>query len=90
MFLHKAIKPAWLFVTHILALLQEMGEATAIAIDEASKQDLEWFIACARSINSTISIYKFLQPRIHLYVDASLHGLMGALGASVYTHSFSQ
>jgi hypothetical protein len=37
MFLHKAIKPARLFVNRILALLQEMGEATIIAIDEASK-----------------------------------------------------
>jgi hypothetical protein len=45
MFLHKAIKPARLFVNHILALLREMGDATTIAIDEASKQDLQWLIA---------------------------------------------
>jgi hypothetical protein len=87
MFLHKAIKPARLFVNRILALLQEMGEVTAIAIDEASKQDLQWFIACARAVNCTISIYKCLQPRIHHYMDASLHGLGGSLGASVlHTH----
>jgi hypothetical protein len=60
MFLHKAIKPAQLFVDRILALLRKIGEATAIAIDEASKQDLQWFIACARAINGTISIYKCL------------------------------
>jgi hypothetical protein len=39
MFLHKAIKPAGLFVNHIQALLQEMCEATAIAIGEFSQQD---------------------------------------------------
>jgi hypothetical protein len=83
MFLHKAIKPAQLFVNRILALLREMVEATAIAIDEASKQDLQWFIAYARAVNGTISIYKCLQPRIHLYVDASLHGLGGPM-ARVY------
>jgi hypothetical protein len=60
MFLHKAIKPARLFVNCILVLLREMGEATSIAIDEVSKQDLQWFIACALAINSTVSIYKCL------------------------------
>jgi hypothetical protein len=66
-----------------------MGEATSIAIDQASKQDLQWFIACARAVNGTVSIYKCLQPRIHLYVDASLYGLAGVFGVSVYTHTFS-
>jgi hypothetical protein len=61
MFLPKAIKPARLFVNRILALLWEMGEATTIAIDEASKKDLQRFIACARAINGIVSIYKCLQ-----------------------------
>jgi hypothetical protein len=59
MFLHKALKPAHLFVNRILALLWEMGEATAIGIDEASKQDRRWFISCACSIKDTVSIYIF-------------------------------
>jgi hypothetical protein len=63
-----------------------MGKATAIAIDEASKQDLQWFIACARAVNGTVSIYKCLQPRIHLYVDASLHGLGGLWHVCIYTY----
>jgi hypothetical protein len=45
MFLHKAIKPARLFVNRILALLQEMGEANVVAIDEGFHRDLQWFIA---------------------------------------------
>jgi hypothetical protein len=66
MFLLKAIKPAQLLVNRTLALLREMGEATAIANDEASKQDLQWFIACAFLINGTVFIYKYLQASIHL------------------------
>jgi hypothetical protein len=54
-----------------------MGEATSIAIDEASKQDLQWFIACAHAINGTISRYKCLQPRLDIFVDASLDGVWG-------------
>jgi hypothetical protein len=87
MFLHKAIKPARLFVNRILALLREMGEATSIAIDEASKQDLQWFIACAHAINGTVSIYKCLQPRLDIFVDASLNCVGGALHPFVYRHS---
>jgi hypothetical protein len=67
MFLHKVIKPARLFVIRILALLREMGEMVAIAIDEASKHDLQWFIACARAINGTVSFNKCLQPRIYIF-----------------------
>jgi hypothetical protein len=77
MFLHKAIKPAWLFVNRILALLRDMGEATYIVIDEASKKDLQWFIACAHAINGTVSLYKCLQPRLDIFVDASLKGVGG-------------
>jgi hypothetical protein len=40
MFLHKAIKPARLFVNHILALLRSMGDTGRVAIDEGTKQDL--------------------------------------------------
>jgi hypothetical protein len=84
MFLHKATKPARLFVNRILALLRDMDEATSIAIDEASKQDLQWFIACARAVNGTVSIYKCLQPR-----GCFTSWSRGVLGASVYTHTFS-
>jgi hypothetical protein len=73
MFLHKAIKPAQLFVNRILALLREMGEATVVAIDEASKHDIRWFIPCACSINGTVSIYKCLQHKS--LRGTSLHGL---------------
>jgi hypothetical protein len=89
MFLHKAIKPARLFVNRILALLRDMGEAASIAIDEGCKQDLQWFMACAHAVNGTVSFYKCVRPRLDIFVDASLHGLGGALGARVYTHTLT-
>jgi hypothetical protein len=83
MFLHKAIKPARLFVNRILALLRDMGKATQVAIDEGTHQDLRWFIACAHAVNGSISIFKCLRPRLDIFMDASLQGLGGALGSMV-------
>jgi hypothetical protein len=80
MFLHKAIKPARAFINLILALLWEMGTAAKAAIDEGTKRDLQWFMACAHAVNSTVSIFKSLHPQVETIVDASLTGLGGALG----------
>jgi hypothetical protein len=77
LFLHKAIKPARLFVNRILALFQDMGDASQAVIDEGTHQDLRWFIACAHAVNGTITIFKCLHPRLDLFVDASLQGLGG-------------
>jgi hypothetical protein len=84
MFLHKAIRPARVFVNRILALLRKMGNATKVAIDEGTKRDLQWFIACAHAINGTVSIYRCRRPRIDIFVDASLSGLGGVLSNYVY------
>jgi hypothetical protein len=78
MFLHKAIKPARLFVNHILALLREMGDATVVAIDEGFHRDLQWFIACAQAVNGSVTIFKCVQRRLDIFVDASLSGLGGS------------
>jgi hypothetical protein len=84
MFLHKAIKPARLFVNRILALLREMGEAAVVAIDEGFHRDLQWFIACAQAVNGSVTIFKCVQPWLDIFVDASLSGLGGVLNAFVY------
>jgi hypothetical protein len=78
MFLHKAIKPARLFINRILALLRSMGDMGRVAIDEGTKQDLRWFILCAHGVNGTVKIYKCCYPRIEIFVDASLKGVGGA------------
>jgi hypothetical protein len=84
MFLQQAIKPARLFVNRILALLREMGDATVVAIDEGFHWDLQWFIACAQAVNGSVTIFKCVQPRPDIFVDASLSGLGGVLNAFVY------
>jgi hypothetical protein len=84
MFLHKAIKPARVFVNRILSLLREMGDDTRVAISEGAKRDLSWFMACAHAINGTVNIYKCLLPRIEIFVDASLKGVGGVCHSFVY------
>jgi hypothetical protein len=86
-FLHKAIKPARTFTNRILALLRKMGEATSIAIDEGTKQDLQWFIACAYMVNRSVKISKCLQTRLEIFVDTSLRGLGGVLHNLVYKYA---
>jgi hypothetical protein len=75
MFLHKAIRPARVFVNRILALLRKMGNTNRAAIDEDTKRDLQWFTVCAHVIYGTVFIYKCLHPRIDIFVDASLNCL---------------
>jgi hypothetical protein len=84
MFLHKTIKPARVFVNSIIALHRKMGVSAKAAIDEGTKWDLQWFIACTHAVNGTIKIYKCVLPRIDIFVDASLTGLGGILNYCVY------
>jgi hypothetical protein len=67
MFLHKAFKPARLFVIRILALLREMGDANVVAIDEGFHRDLQWFIAYAQAVNGSVTIFKCVQPRCDIF-----------------------
>jgi hypothetical protein len=61
-----------------------MSGAHKVAIDEGTKQDLQWFMACAHVVNDTVSLFKCARPRIDIFVDASLSGLGGALNNHVY------
>jgi hypothetical protein len=68
MFLHKAIKPARLFVNRILALLRKMGDANVVAIDEGFHRNRQWFIACTQAVNGSVTIFKCVQPRLDIFV----------------------
>jgi hypothetical protein len=57
------------FDNRMLTLLRKMGTATKVAIDEGTKQDLQWFIACGHALNGTVSIYRCRRPRIDIFVD---------------------
>jgi hypothetical protein len=61
-----------------------MGDAAKVAIDEGTKRDLQWFMACAHAVNGTVKIYKSVLPRIDIFADTSLTGLGGVLGNYVY------
>jgi hypothetical protein len=83
-YIHKAVKPARIFVNRILNLLRNMGSARRVAIDRGTKRDLRWFIACSHAVNETVFIHKELRSRVHITVDASLQNLGGTLGNRVY------
>jgi hypothetical protein len=61
-----------------------MGTAAKVAIDEGTKRDLQWFMACAHAVNGTVQIFKSVVPRIKIFMDASLTGLGGVFGKYVY------
>jgi hypothetical protein len=84
MFLHKAIKPARLFINRILALLREMGDAPVVAIDEGFHRDLQWFIACAQAVNGSVTIFKCVQPRAGYFCGCLTFWFRGVLNAFVY------
>jgi hypothetical protein len=84
LFLHKAIKPARAFVNRIIALLKTAPDRGHVKISLDMKKDLNWFVACARQANGTITMDKSLQPGVDLYVDASLGGLGAIWENNVY------
>jgi hypothetical protein len=79
-YIHKAVKPACIFVNCNLTLLKNMGSACRVAIDTGTKSDLRWFIACAHAVNKIVHIHKELHLRIHITVDASVQNLGGESG----------
>jgi hypothetical protein len=83
-YIHKAVKPARIFVNRILTLLRNMGSARRVAINRGTKRDLRWFIACANAVNETNYIHKELRLHVHITIDASLRNLGGTLGNRVY------
>jgi hypothetical protein len=67
-FCHKALKPAWLFVNCI---------QTLVAIDEGTRQDLHWFIACAHVANGSLSFDKCLGLQTDIFMAVSLSSIRG-------------
>jgi hypothetical protein len=82
-FIHKAIRPARVFINWILNMLRNMGQARRVAIDQDTMRDLRLFIACAHAVNGTVFIAKGVHSCVHITVDASLQNLGGTLGNRV-------
>jgi hypothetical protein len=84
-FLHKAVKPARMFINRILSLLKQIkGSKQYISIDAGMWQDLKWFICCAEQFNGTEKINKTFYPQEEIYIDASFIGLGARWGNAVY------
>jgi hypothetical protein len=80
------VRPARTFINRILTLLRNMGQARRLAIDQGTKRDLRWFIACAHAVNGSIFIHKWLRTRVHFTADASLKNrVIGSTGLKLGT-----
>jgi hypothetical protein len=84
-FMHKAVKPARMFINRIISLLRQMGKPrSSIAIDSDMRRDLNWFIKCASQCNGTVKIDKRFFPHLELFIDASKTGLGACWENNVY------
>jgi hypothetical protein len=83
--MHKAVKPAHMFINRIISLLRQMGKPrSSIAIDSDMYRDLNWFIKCASQCNGTVKIDKHFFLHIELFIDTSKTGLGACWGNNVY------
>jgi hypothetical protein len=86
LYIHKAIKPARLFVNRIIGLLKKTPNIGKITVDTEFRRDLQWFIAFAYMYNGCTK-YDNIQENINftIYTDASTKGLGACLDNQVYT-----
>jgi hypothetical protein len=88
-FLHKAVKPARMFINRILALLRQIkGSKQRISIDAGMRHDLKWFISCAEQFNGTVN--KMFYPQEEIYINASFIGLGARWGNRVELHNVNR
>jgi hypothetical protein len=84
-FMHKAIKPARIFINRILALLRQIKHnRQSIEDDDDMRRDLKWFVECAVVCNGSVKIDKNFYPHITMYLDASSAGLGAYWENNVY------
>jgi hypothetical protein len=86
-YLHKAIKPARLFVNRIIGLLRIVPNNGFVHVGQEFKQDLEWFCRFAQTYNG---ITRFSKETVFIdyevYTDASLTGIGSRFNNKVYAH----
>jgi hypothetical protein len=85
-YIHKAVRPAHLFVNRIIALLKVAPERGFAYVGADFKRDLHWFTAFAVLYNGFTKFNKVAKnPDYTVYVDACLSGLGGRCINEVYT-----
>jgi hypothetical protein len=88
MYLHKAIKPARLFVNRIIALLRIAPHNSLVHVAHVFRRDLEWFCRFAQVYNGITQFDKsiiFIDNEV--YMDASLNGIGARFCNKVYAYS---
>jgi hypothetical protein len=86
-YVHKAIRPARLFVNRIIALLRIAPTVGFVHIGQDFKRDLEWFCRFAQVYNGWTRFDKALEIiDFEVYADASLKGIGACVNNHVYHH----
>ena len=86
LFLHKAVKPARIFVNRLLQTLRENFQKKFIQVDENMKKDLRWFLRFCQSYNGKT---KYVHPPLSVYEKVALDACLTGLGG-VYNDNYVQ
>jgi hypothetical protein len=89
-YLHKAIKPARLFVNRVIALLRIAPHNGFVHVGYEFKRDLEWFCRFAQTYNGITRFDKntvFIDYEV--YTDASLSGIGARVNNKVYAYQIN-
>ena len=91
MYLHKIIKPARIFVNHILATFRNNLTERKIKLSKELFQNLNWLLTFLPSFNGISKIFNSPIPdNNQLFIDACLTGVGGIWGHRVYAAPIPQ
>ena len=80
LYIHKCVKPARIFLNHMLQLLRDNYDKNSITLTHDFRRDRRWFVKFVRSYNITSFFYhKPIEATIEL--DACLTGFGGRWGS---------
>ena len=86
MFIHKAVKPARVFVNRLIQCLRECVDCKAIQITEDFVKDIHWFLQFLEKYNG---VSKYVHPPVNemeeIALDACLTGFGAVYGEKMYT-----
>ena len=83
LYIHKCVKPACIFVNHMLQLLRDNYDKNAITLTHDFRRDLRWLAKFVRSYNGT-SFFDHKPTEASIELDACLTGFGGRWSNWVY------
>ena len=85
LYLHKCVRPPWIFINRMLKLFRDSHGTKKIPLTEEFHSDLHWFLTFLPRFNGVTYIDKPEIPDNRtLYIDACVTGLGGVWGQLVY------